>query len=155
MKEFRQERHIDRPPEEVFGWLENVNNLPKYLPPIKEASREGANGDRLWLKGEIPDRGEFENEGYIRTDEGTRTLEWGAEVSRDYSGRLEVHETSDGGSNVEVQLWFGPRTVEGEIQEESSGDRDPLEEGVSATLDSIQSQLEEGAGKQPQPSPEG
>lgn len=154
MKEFRQNKTIDRAPAEVFGWLSDVGNLPKYLPPIKDASREGPDGERVWLRGEIPDRGEFENEGYLRTDEPSMTLEWGAETSRDYSGRLEIQETASGSSNVEIQLWFGPRTVEGEIQEESSDERDPLEEALEATLESIRNQLEEGAGKESQPSPE-
>jgi len=48
---------------------------------------------------------------------------------------------------VVVHLSFGERSVEGEIQAESPEGRDPLEEGVSATLESIRRQIEEGAGK--------
>jgi hypothetical protein len=76
----------------------------------------------------------------------------GAEVSRDYSGWLTVAE-ADGGSEVTVDLSFGERSVEGEIQEESSEDRDPLGEAVGATLGSIRRQVEEGAGKVQPPSP--
>ena len=107
------------------------------------------------MRVEIPDRGEFESEGYFDVDARARTMRWGAETNRDYSGRLTVAETDDGESEVTVHLLFGPRSVEGEIQEDSSGDRNPLEESLGATLESIRRQIEEGGGKLPPPSPEG
>ena len=110
----------------------------------------------MYLKGEIPDRGEFENEGYMKVDGSARTMEWGAEVYRDYSGQMEVTENGSGdSSNVTVRLWFGEESVEGDIQEASNEERDPLEESLTRTLESIKNQLEEGAGKEPAPSPEG
>jgi hypothetical protein len=48
---------------------------------------------------------------------------------------------------VTVHLWFGERSVEDQVQEESSEERNPLEESLSATLESIRRQLEEGSGK--------
>jgi hypothetical protein len=83
-------------------------------------------------------------------------MRWGAETGRDYSGRLTVAEAGDGRSEVTVHLSFGPRSVEGEIQEDSADeDRNPLEESLGATLESIRRQIEEGSGKLPPPSPEG
>jgi ribosome-associated toxin RatA of RatAB toxin-antitoxin module len=32
MKEYPQTQTIDAPPDQVFAWLSDVNNLPKYLP---------------------------------------------------------------------------------------------------------------------------
>ena len=52
-----------------------------------------------------------------------------------------------------MHLSFGERSAEGEIQEESGEDRDPLGEAVGATLESIRRQIEEGAGKVQPPSP--
>lgn len=78
----------------------------------------------------------------------------GGEVSRDYSGWLSVEEDGGTGSRVTVHLSFGPRSVEGEIQEESPEERDLLEESLGATLESIRRQIEEGSGKEGQPSPE-
>jgi hypothetical protein len=43
-------------------------------------------------------------------------MEWDAEVGRDYSGRLQVADLQDGKSAVAVQLYFGERSVEGEIK---------------------------------------
>lgn len=158
VKEYEQTQRVDAAPDEVFAWLSDVGNMPEYLPPIKEAALKGeASGGKpgrtVWMRGEIPDRGEFESEGYLSVDEAVRRMEWGAEVSRDYSGWLTVSE-ADGGSDITVHLNFGERSVEGEIQAESSDDRDPLEEAVGATLESIRRQIEEGSGKV-QPPPHG
>ncbi len=111
------------------------------------------------MRVEIPDPGEFESEGYFDVDAEARTMRWGAETGRDYSGRLTVAEAGEGQSEVTVHLSFGPRSVEGEIREDSgedsSEDRNPLEESPEATLRSIRRQIEEGGGKLPPPSPEG
>ena len=153
MKEYEQTQTIDAPAEEVFAWLSDVNNLPKYLPPVVDVSiegpsAEGAPGQRIRATLEYPEGGStFDSEGYLAVDEGRKRMEWGAEVERDYSGWLEVADAVDGQSQVTVHLNFGERSVEPEIREQTPEGRDPLAEGVSATLESIRRQIEEGAGK--------
>ncbi len=159
-KEYQKTQVIDRPADEAFAWLKDVSNLPHYLPPIKSAeiegpSAEGAPGERVSLEGEIPDRGEFESKGYFSADEGERRMEWGAEADRDYSGWLQVSGREDGKSEVTVHLNFGERSVEDQIQQESREGRDPLEEALAATMESIRRQLEEGSGKVQPPSSRG
>ena len=159
MQEYEQSKVVAAPANEVFAWVSDVENLPKYLPPVKNASIEGPSegdnpGDKIKTHVEIPGRGGFESEGYFDVDADARTMRWGAESDRDYSGRLEVAEVGDGESEVTVHLSFGPRSVEGEIQKDSSEDRNPLEESLAATLESIRRQIEEGSGKLPPPSPE-
>jgi uncharacterized membrane protein len=159
MAEYQQTQTIDAPAENVFAWLSDVGNLPKYLPPVTGASiegpsAEGAPGQRLRATLEYPSGGSFDSEGYFNVDEGARRMEWGAEVQRDYSGWLTVAETNGNSSEVTVHLSFGPRSAEPEIQEEAPEGRDLLEEGISAMLESIRMQIEEGAGKvQPPPPP--
>ena len=160
MQEYEQRETVAAPANEVFAWVSDVENLPKYLPPIKDAgiegsAAEGSPGERVKMLVEIPDRGEFESEGYFDVYAEALTMRWGAETGRDYSGRLTVAEAGDGQSEVTVHLSFGPRSVEGEIQEDSSEERNPLEESLAATLESIRRQIEDGLGKLPQPSPEG
>ena len=83
-------------------------------------------------------------------------MEWGAEEGRDYWGWLTVAERGEGGSEVVVHLSFGERSAGPEIEERAPEGRDPLAEGVSATLESIGGQLEEGSGKvEVPPPPEG
>ena len=159
MSEYRQSQAIDAPPDEVFAWLSDVNNLPAYLPPvvstsIQGPSAEGTPGQRLRTTLEYPGaEGTFDAEGYFAVDESRRRVEWGAEVQRDYSGWLEVAGGADGKSEVTVQLNFGERSVEPEMEEQAPEGRDPLADGISATLESIRRQIEEGAGKVDTPPP--
>ena len=150
--EYQKTQIVDRSAEEVFSWVSDVSNLPHYLPLVKEAWIEGPAGtgkpgEKVRMRVEIPDRYETEGEGYFHIDRGERRMEWGAEMGRDYSGWLSVSDRVDGRSEVTVHLWFGERSVEERIQEESSEERDPLDESLSATLESIRRQLEEGSGK--------
>ncbi len=161
MKEYEQIQTIHASADEAFAWLSDVNNLPKYLPPVVDASvegpsAEGAPGQKIRTTLEYPEGGTFTAEGYFAVDEGRRRMEWGAEVQRDYSGWLEVAEGANGQSQVTVHLNFGERSVEPEIREQTPEGRDPLAEGVSATLESIRRQIEEGTGKvEPPPPPPG
>ena len=159
-QEYEQSQTIDAPPEEVFDWLADVGNLPKYLPPVVDSSvegpsAEGVTGQRIRTTLEHPhEEGEtFTAEGYLAVDEAERRMEWGAEAGRDYSGWLTVGNHGDGGSEVVVHLSFGERSAEPEISNEAEEDREPLEEGISATLESIRRQIEEGAGKVEAPPP--
>lgn len=151
-QEYQQRHTVYRPAEEVFDWLSRVENLPHYLPPVKEAWLEGPAaagkpGQKVKMSVEIPGRYEAEGEGYFNADREARRLEWGAEFRRDYSGWLTVEESGDSESVITAHLSFGPYSVEPEVQEESSEERDPMAEGVSNTLESIRRQLEEGRGK--------
>jgi hypothetical protein len=70
----------------------------------------------------------------------------GAETGRDNLGWLTVANRGKGGSEV-VHLSFGECSVELEMQERAPEGRDPLAEDISATLESIRRQVEEGSGK--------
>jgi hypothetical protein len=156
MAEYQQTQIVNRTADEVFAWVSDVENLPHYLPPVKEAGIEGPAevgkpGEKVRMRVEIPDLYETEGEGYFHVDEGEHRMEWGAEMDRDYSGWLSVSDRTDGTSEVAVHLSFGPKSVEEQVQERSGEERDPLEESLSATLESIRRQLEEGSGKVQQP----
>ena len=162
-EEYEQSQTIDAPPQEVFAWLSDVGNLPEYLPPVVASSVEGPSaegvpGRRIRTTLEYPGEGggTFEAEGYLAVDEQERRMEWGAEAGRDYSGWLTVGNHGEGASEVVVHLSFGERSVEPEMQEQAPEGRDPLAEGISATLESIRRQIEEGSGKvEAPPLPEG
>jgi hypothetical protein len=90
----------------------------------------------------------------LAVDEEERSMEWGAEEGRDYLGWLTVGNHGEGSSEVVLHLSFGERSAGPDIDERSPEGRDPLAEGVSATLESIRRQIEEGSGKM-EPPPEG
>jgi uncharacterized protein YndB with AHSA1/START domain len=163
-QEYEQSQAIDAPPEEVFAWLSDVGNLPEYLPPVVNSSvvgpsAEGVPGQRIRTTLEYPGGGggTFEAEGYLAVDEGDRRMEWGAEAGCDYSGWLTVANRGEGASEVVVvHLSFGERSAEPEMRERAPEGRDPLAEGISATLESIRRRIEEGSGKvEAPPPPEG
>ena len=162
-QEYEQSQAIEAPPGEVFAWLSDVGNLPEYLPPVVASSvvgpsAEGVPGQRIRTTLEYPggDGGTFEAEGYLAVDEGERRMEWGAEAGRDYSGWLTVANRGEGASEVVVHLSFGERSAEPEMREQAPEGEDPLAEGISATLESIRRQIEEGSGKvEAPPPPEG
>jgi uncharacterized protein YndB with AHSA1/START domain len=161
-QEYEQSQTIDAPPEEVFAWLSDVGNLPAYLPPVVDSSvqgpsAEGVPGQRIRTTLEYPGGdGTFESEGYLAVNEGERRMEWGAEAGRDYSGWLTVANHGEGASEVVVHLSFGERSAEPDIEERSPEGQHPLAEGISATLESIRRQIEEGSGKvEAPPPPEG
>ena len=162
MSEYEQTQAISVPPDEAFAWLSDVGNLPEYLPPVTNASIEGSSegdnpGQKVRTTLQYPGgEGSFDAEGYLAVDGGARWMEWGAEAGRDYSGWLEVAPDGEG-SLVTVHLSFGERSVEPEVRGGSEGGEDPLTEGISATLESIRRQLEEGSGKvesSPPPDPD-
>jgi uncharacterized protein YndB with AHSA1/START domain len=162
-QEYEQSQAIDAPPEEVFAWLSEVGNLPKYLPPVVDSSVEGPSaegvpGRRIRTTLEYPGEGggTFDAVGYLAVDERERRMEWGAEEGRDYSGWLTVGSHGEGGSDVVVHLSFGERSAGPDIEARSPEGRDPLAEGISATLESIRRQIEEGSDKlEAPPPPEG
>lgn len=162
MAEYEQTQRVDAPAQAVFAWLSDVSHLPEYLPPVSAASlagpSEGDNpGQKLRTTLVVPDGDasrSFDAEGYVSVDDAARRMVWGAEGARDYSGSLTVAD-ADGGSEVTVHLSFGPRSAEADLPSDADG-QDPLQEGISATLESIRRQIEEGSGKMaPPPPPEG
>lgn len=162
MSEYEQSQTVGAPPEEVFAWLSDVGNLPKYLPPVTDASiqgpsAEGTPGQRVRTTLTYPGGGgSFDAEGYLAVDEGQRRMEWGAEAGRDYSGWLTVAGSGGDASEVTVHLSFGERSVEGEMEGQAPEGEDPLERGIAETLESIRRQIEEGSGKvEPSPPPPG
>jgi len=152
--EYQRSQTIDAAADEVFTFVSKIGNLPKYLPPITSAESTGE--EQIKLHGEIPNQGTFEGDGYFRVYPDDRRMEWGANVGRDYSGQLQVTEQGPSSSEVTVALQFGPRSVDQEMQDQAGDDRNPAQEALGATLESIRRQVEGEGGKvMPPPPPPG
>ncbi|MFJ9743274.1 SRPBCC family protein [Streptomyces sp. NPDC101166] len=95
------------PPERLFSYLADVQNLPAYLPRLTVARPH--DGDRVTVTAHIdpPDAPEQDvtGEAWIRVVEEGKSLEWGAPGPHDYRGRLHV-EAGDapGSSRLTVEL---------------------------------------------------
>jgi uncharacterized membrane protein len=151
VNQYSRSQTVDAPADKVFAFVSEIGNLPKYLPPITSA--ESAGLEQVKLRGEIPDQGTFEGDGYYRVQPSERRMEWGANLGRDYSRRLWGEPQGDERSEVTVELEFGPRSVDQEIQEEAGSDRNPAQEALAATLESIRRQVEGDGGKVAPPPP--
>ena len=158
MADYEQTQQVDAPAAEVFDWLADVSHLPDYLPPVVAASlggpSEGDNpGQKLRTTLQTPgdEQRTFDAEGYLSIDGNARRMEWGAESGRDYSGHLTVVETVNG-SEVTVHLSLGERSAEADLSSVEDG-KDPMQEGIAATMESIRRQIEDGSGKVKTPPP--
>ncbi len=152
-KQYQRSQTFDVPADRLFAFVSEVGNLPKYMPPVTSA--QAIPPDKVRIHVEIPQHGSADGEGYYRVYRDERRMEWGANVGRDYSGRLTVTDQGATRSELTVELSFGPRSAEPQIEQESRPDRDPLEEGIGATLESIRRHVEGEGGKVPTPSPQG
>lgn len=154
MADFEHRQRIAAPRDHIYSFISNVANLPKYVPTTKAA--EALPGGKVRVQGEAQGH-RYDSDGYFRADAAARRIEWGAE-ERDYSGYLDVADAGDGGSDLTVHLTFaegmGERVEAG--QETKGQDAPPpdggpsgpqIQEGLEASLRSIQNQIEGDGGK--------
>ena len=143
MPEYEHTQTIHASPAEVFAFVSDVRNLPQYLPTTKGAEPQGEG--RVRVRGEANGH-EYDSDGYFQADEAMRRLEWGADEEGKYSGWLTV-SGEESASLVTVHLSFGPATdLPERIEENSPGER-PIQQGLEASLASIQNLVEGQGGK--------
>ena len=141
MPEYEHTQTIHASPDEVFAFVSDVRNLPRYLPTTKGAEPQGEGRVRGEANGHP-----YDSDGYFRVDEAARRLEWGADEEGKYSGWLTV-SGEESASLVTVHLSFGPATdLPERIEENSPGER-PIQQGLEASLASIQNLVEGQGGK--------
>jgi uncharacterized protein YndB with AHSA1/START domain len=80
------------PPERLFSYLSDVQNLPAYLPRLTSARPH--DGDKVTVTAHIdpadaPEQ-DVTSEAWIHVVEDGKSLEWGAPGPHDYHGRLHV-----------------------------------------------------------------
>jgi hypothetical protein len=81
-----------------------------------------------------------------RAEEGRR-LEWGSDAHQEYWGWLDVADQGRS-SEVTIHLSFPPESAQGGDIDADSGDLgEVVNHGLSASLDSIESEVVEGGGK--------
>jgi uncharacterized protein YndB with AHSA1/START domain len=135
-REYEHTLMINAPEEQVFAFVSQVENLPKYLPTTKHAEPQGT--DRVRVQGEANGH-QYNDDGYLRVDRASHRMEWGAD-EHDYAGSMTV-DGSGGQSEVRVQLTFRGG--------EHIPDQDErVQRGLVAALESIKNQVEGRGGKQ-------
>lgn len=101
MGTYRYTAEVDVPADEVFAFLRDPRNLPRYFPEMTSAEPTG--GEQVHVEADLHGQ-HVEAEAWLHVDEGSRELRWGAESSSDYHGELQVSETVTGSCEIAVVL---------------------------------------------------
>lgn len=135
MAEHHARIEVARPPAEVFAFLADPMNLPRWLPMLREAFRDGPERIRV-LGGGIGARGVAAHARFV-ADPGARCVSWAAATGVGCAGDLRVEE-QEGGSRVELCLRLAPRTERQEALAHWTGDPAlDLAAALRATLEAI------------------
>lgn len=127
MADFTGTTSVSVPAQNLFDYLSDVGNLPRYF--SRMTSAEPGDGEEVRTTAKMPDGTEVQGDAWFRVDPGARRLEWGSEGPSAYSGYLEVRADGDG-SEVEVHL---------HTTRVADGDRE-VQDGVTETLANIKQQ---------------
>jgi len=135
MSEHRARIEISRPAAEVFAFLANPMNLPRWQPSIRESFREGPEQFRV-IGGGIG------AEGVARTvrfavEHDARRLSWATPTGVGCAGDVAVEE-HQGGAAVELALRLGARAERPEAVAHWTGDAAVgLDAALRASLEAV------------------
>ena len=145
MHEYHQSKKVQASADDVFDFVADIKNLPKYLPTVQKASPQ--QGERIQVEGEAGGH-HYKSDGYFRVDKENRRLEWGSDGENNYSGSLEVKEAGDAASEVGVNIQFDPKPELAKKFEEQGGSRHQvINDGINKALVSIKNLCEGKGGK--------
>jgi uncharacterized membrane protein len=128
MGDYQHSVDVSAPAGQLFGYLSDVRNLPRYFTAMTSA--EPADGEAVHVTAEVNGKTE-EGEAWFRVDRERQHLEWGSEGPSGYHGHLDV--TGEGGTSRV--------TVSVHTERHESGD---IDQGVAETLAAVKSLVESG-----------
>jgi uncharacterized protein YndB with AHSA1/START domain len=145
MSQYEHTATVNSSPEQVFDFVSNIDNLPRYLPTFKNAMSQGH--ERVRVQGEAG-KHQYDSVGYYRVDKTRNRIEWGSDGDNQYHGWLEVKADEGAAATVTVHLSFDPRPDIAEKYDQLSGDRHrTIQESLEKALRSIKNQCEGEGGK--------
>ena len=134
---------VERPAQEVFAFLSDIRNMPRYMPTVSHVGPQGA--DKVAVEGESHGH-HYHDEGWMRADEGARRMEWGSDSRADYGGILEVKETP-AGTEVVLHLRVVPEGQAAARMQQEHGHVDhAMRIALERTLGQIKAAIETGSG---------
>ena len=145
--DFESTKRIQASPDDVYAWVSDVQNLPKYLPTTSEAHM--ASGDKVHVEGEAKGH-QYASEGFFRKNENEKRMEWSSDGDFKYSGWLQVKEAGDQQSDVTVHLTFDPNPQESanKPMDGEGPNEQQIQDGLDKALQSIENQIEGKGGKE-------
>ncbi|OLF08593.1 SRPBCC family protein [Actinophytocola xanthii] len=135
MTTYTHSAEADIAPNELFGFLADPRNLPRYFPQMTAAEPEG--GETVHVEAEVHGH-QVSGEAWVRPDESARRLEWGAEGPDDYHGELKVDEVAPGRSRITVSLHSVREAEGGEVQKGLEQTVAALTQAATADADDAQ-----------------
>ena len=103
MGDFEKSGLVHAPAQQLFDFLSDVRNLPRYL--ARMTSAEPA-GEGVHVEAVGPGGRHEAGDAWFRVDDATRRIAWGSEGVTDYRGELEV-SGDDAASTVSLRLHTG------------------------------------------------
>ena len=145
MPEYTDSIDVAASPDAVFRFVSDIENLPKYLPTVHEASSEPH--ERVEVGGKANGHS-YHSAGWFKVDAVSRTMTWGSDGANDYSGKMGV--SGEGAtSKVECSLQFTPTTaIKDAMDRHQGGPSAAMTDGLRASLASIKAICEGTGGKQ-------
>lgn len=128
MGDYEQSRDVNAPATQLFDYLAEIRNLPRYFSAMTSA--EPAEGEAVHVTA-VVDGVTRDGEAWLRVDRDRKHLDWGSEGPNDYHGRLDVTDNA-ASSRVTVLL------------HSERGDDDRINKGLVDTLAEIQRLVEAG-----------
>jgi len=146
MSEYEHTTTVNSSLQQVFDFVSTVDNLPRYLPTVKNATPQGR--ARVRLQGEAAGH-QYDSDGYYHVDTRRRRIEWGSDGENQYRGWLAVKDNGGGTTaTVTAHLSFEPRPDIAKRYDQQSGDRHrTIQEGMENALRSIKNLCEGTGGK--------
>ena len=145
MGEYTGRIEIARPPAEVFAFVADLRNMPRYLPTVTHVGPKGRHDahDDVAVEGEA-DGHKYRDDGWVKAEPEAHRMTWGSHTLQDYGGSLAVTAAS-GGSAVELKLSLTPKPeVARRMQQEHGSVDHGMRLSVERTLGSITACCEQG-----------
>lgn len=146
MPDFESAVSVNAAPQSVFDFVSRIENLPKYLPTVKQAESAGPGRVRVTsvVQGESRTQ-----DGRFEATAPDQRLQWGSDGDKDYHGWMEIQDSGNGQSNVTVHLHLNPPPQDAQDIQQRTGDsfEQQMQEGVERCLQSIKNQVEGTGGK--------
>ena len=130
MADFTSTTTVDVSPDDLFAFLSDVGNLPRYF--ARMTSAEPGEGNEVKTSAQLPDGSQVEGKAWFEVDADKQHIAWGSESSSNYHGDLDVRP-AEHGATVEVRL----HTTRVE-----AGDHE-VQQGVDQTVETIKSLVED------------
>ena len=134
---------VDAPAAQVFDFVADIKNMPKYLPTTKQASDAGP--ERVHVEGSAGGH-DYVAEGYLRPDREALRMEWGADEGY-YKGSMDLDDQGGGKTEVTIRISLLGAPPGAPERPDGGPDDSDVREGLRKGLESIRNHVEGRGGK--------